>query len=81
MWKPTEEQINNSQMMDYMQLVNQKFGLFESLIAAALIGALIGDLLTYQTSGSPRFEAHDWLIIGLIAALPRLRRSDESETE
>ena len=27
MWQPTEEQINNSQMMDYMQLVNQKFGL------------------------------------------------------
>ena len=27
MWKPTEEQINNSQMRDYMQLVNQKFGL------------------------------------------------------
>ena len=27
MWQPTKEQINNSQMMDYMQLVNQKFGL------------------------------------------------------
>ena len=27
MWQPTEVQINNSQMMDYMQLVNQKFGL------------------------------------------------------
>ena len=27
MWQPTEKQINNSQMMDYMQLVNQKFGL------------------------------------------------------
>ena len=27
MWQPTEEHINNSQMMDYMQLVNQKFGL------------------------------------------------------
>ena len=27
MWQPSEEQINNSQMMDYMQLVNQKFGL------------------------------------------------------
>ena len=27
MWQPTEEQINNSQMMDYMQLVNQNFGL------------------------------------------------------
>ena len=27
MWQPTEEQINNSQIMDYMQLVNQKFGL------------------------------------------------------
>jgi len=27
MWESTEEQINNSQMMDYMQLVNQKFGL------------------------------------------------------
>ncbi|SVD65976.1 uncharacterized protein METZ01_LOCUS418830, partial [marine metagenome] len=25
MWQPTEVQINNSQMMDYMQLVNQKF--------------------------------------------------------
>jgi len=27
MWKPTEEQINNSQMMDYIQFVNQKFRL------------------------------------------------------
>ena len=27
MWQPTEEQINNSQMMDYMQFVNKKFGL------------------------------------------------------
>ena len=27
MWQPTEEQINNSQMMDYIQFVNQKFGL------------------------------------------------------
>jgi len=26
MWQPTQEQINNSQMMDYMRLVNQKFG-------------------------------------------------------
>ena len=26
MWQPTEEQINNSQMMDYIQFVNQKFG-------------------------------------------------------
>ncbi len=27
MWQPTEKQINNSQMMDYMQFVNQKFEL------------------------------------------------------
>ena len=27
MWQPTEEQINNSQMMDYIQFVNQNFGL------------------------------------------------------
>ena len=27
MWQPTEEQINNSQMMDYIQFVNQKFRL------------------------------------------------------
>ena len=27
MWQPTEKQINNSQMIDYMQFVNQKFGL------------------------------------------------------
>ena len=27
MWQPTEKQINNSQMMNYMQLVNQKYGL------------------------------------------------------
>ena len=27
MWKPTEEQINNSQMMAYIQFVNQKFQL------------------------------------------------------
>ncbi|MDP7027602.1 MAG: acetoacetate--CoA ligase [Candidatus Marinimicrobia bacterium] len=27
MWQPTEEQINNSQMMAYMQFVNQKFQL------------------------------------------------------
>jgi len=60
--------------------LEQKFGRLESLIAAALTAALIGDLFTYQTTGSARFEAHDWLIIGLIAALPRLRRSGESET-
>ena len=27
MWQPTEEQINNSQMIDYIQFVNQKFRL------------------------------------------------------
>ena len=27
MWQPAEEQINNSQMKDYMQFVNKKFGL------------------------------------------------------
>jgi hypothetical protein len=59
--------------------LERKFGRFESLAAAALVGALIGDLFTYQSTGGARFEAHDWLIIGLIAALPRLRRSDESE--
>lgn len=27
MWQPAEEQINNSQMMDYIQFINKKFGL------------------------------------------------------
>ena len=27
MWQPTEEQINNSQMMEYMQFINKNFGL------------------------------------------------------
>ena len=27
MWQPTEEQISNSQMMDYMQFINKKYGL------------------------------------------------------
>ncbi len=27
MWQPSEEQINNSQMMDFMQFINKKYGL------------------------------------------------------